>query len=67
LLEDDLSVGKLELMEEICKKASKPLGFSYNTLPNREWLLDVLNTLDPNNKLLIGDPTLIFSRKLLEK
>ncbi len=61
-LKEDLSAGKLELIDEISQKISKPLGFTFSTSPDRNWLLDVLNTIDPNNKLIIGDPSLEFSR-----
>jgi len=66
-LKDDFAAGRLELIEEISKKTDKKLGFSINNSPDRNWLLDVLNTLDPDNKLLKGDPSLMFTRKLPEK
>jgi len=49
ILKCDYNANKLELIEEISKKAPKSLGFSVNTSPDRFWLLDVLNTLDPTN------------------
>ena len=65
-MKSDYNASKLELIEEISKKAPKSLGFSVNTFPDRFWLLDVLNTLDPTNTLLKGDPALEFARKFPE-
>jgi len=66
-LKGDFNAGNLELITEISNLTKKNLGFSINSSPDREWLLDVLNTLDSNNKLLKGDPTLLFKRQLPDK
>lgn len=66
MLKEDLSAGKSELIDELIQKVPKSMGFSLETAPNRDWLLDVLNTLDPNNRLLKGDPALDFTRKVPE-
>jgi len=35
VLKNDLSVGKFEIIEELIHKAGKPLGFTFNTAPDR--------------------------------
>jgi len=62
----DYNASKLELIEEISKKAPKSFDFSVHTFPVRFWLLDVLNTLDSTNTLLKGDPALESTRKFPE-
>ena len=66
-IKNDFSVTKTELIEEIKKKTQKNLGFTLSTSPDRNWLIDVLNTLDPENKLLKGDPLLQFTRQIPEE
>jgi len=65
-LKTDFKVSTAELFEEISKLIDKPLGFKPSFSPGQKWLLDVLNTLDPENKLIVGDPSLKFTRKLPE-
>ena len=66
-LKHDFAATKPELMEEIAKKTQKNLGFTLSSTPDRGWLLDVLNTLDPENKLLKGDPSQQFVRLIPEE
>ena len=63
-LKNDITASKLDLIEEISKLVKKPLGFTLNQTPDRDWLLDILNTLNPKNKIISGDPATVFTRKL---
>lgn len=65
LLEKDVSISSLRIIEEIKKKASKPLGFTLDKLPDKKWLLDVLYSLDKQNKIF-SDPTEEITRELPE-
>jgi len=67
LLKDEYHATRQELIEEISKKTPKKLGFTSKIPPDRTWLLDVLYTLDPDNRLLKGAPVLMFTRKCPEK
>ena len=40
-----------ELKDYLEKNNLKPLGFDINKLPDKKWLIDVLNTLNPNNAI----------------
>jgi len=67
LFKQDLKATKSELINEISKFAKKPLGFTVKSSPDKNWLFDVLNTLDSNNRLIVGDPETTFTRKVPEQ
>jgi len=65
-----LNIEKIALFNELSKiiieKEMLPLGFKATKLPDKKWLIDVLNTLDPNNKLFRKPQSNIY-RKVSEK
>ena len=65
LLVDDISLTGSMIMHEIQGKANKGLGFSQNNLPDKHWLVNVLHTLDPENKVF-KDQAVEISRTLPE-
>lgn len=66
LLKKDINATKIELFNLLHAKIDKPLGFDLNQLPDRDWMVDVLHTLDPNNTLFVNNVTNILTRDLPE-
>jgi len=62
----DLKSNKLELFDEIVKKASKSLGFSIHKLPEKEYLVNVLHTLDKSNRVFKNPLVTTLTRELPE-
>lgn len=59
ILKEDLSSSCLDLIEQLKTKTTKPLGFTPTKLPDKNWLIDVLHSLDPENKLFFNPGELI--------
>ncbi len=46
----DLKKTKLELYHEIKSKVEKPLGFDLNGLPDKQYLINILYSIDSENR-----------------
>jgi len=54
--EKEVKLEKGDLIRILKEKTGEDLGFPCNSSPDKKWLLDVLNTLDPENKFLENLP-----------
>ena len=57
-------VTKIGLYQELTKNIQN-LGFTSEKLPDMQWMIDVLNTIDPRNKLLSKEKTIVEEPKIL--
>lgn len=51
LLSSDIAASCYALIAEIQKKTDKQMGFTESNLPDKNWLVNVLYTLDPKNQI----------------
>jgi len=54
--EKEVKLEKGDLIKILKEKIEEDLGFPVNSSPDKKWLLDVLHTLDPENKFLENLP-----------
>jgi len=63
-LKDDIKAIRLELYNEIKKLVKEPLGYELNELPEKGYLIDLLNSLDNGNKLFKNPVISTLTREL---